>query len=231
VKRQLALIGVVATVLLAACRIGGSDTVEEVDADLLGGLNEPTATTGPDDSDPSTSSIPGSTTTVATETLRLYFIEASQLVPVEVEIPQGTSLRGRISMLEVGPSGDLAEAGVRTALQPDLISGVALWSPDGATVTLDSDLFAGVDDADQRLMVGQIVLTLVDQPGIDRVDFTLDGEPLAVFLRDNTLSAPGEAVGRSAYEVLLADAPPDAVESSSATSGPSRSSVSLTSGP
>ena len=44
-----------------------------------------------------------------------------------------------------------------------------------------------MEDADQRLMVGQIVLTLVDQPGIDRVDFTLDGEPLAVFLRDNTL--------------------------------------------
>ena len=30
---------------LPACRIGGSDQVEEVDADLLGGLNEPTPST------------------------------------------------------------------------------------------------------------------------------------------------------------------------------------------
>ena len=95
---------------------------------------------------------------------------------------------------------------MRTALQPGLISGVALWGTDGATVTLDSAMFAGIDDADQRLMVGQIVLTL-DRPARTSTgsDFTLDGEPLAVFLRDNTLSEPGEAVGRSDYEVLLAD--------------------------
>jgi hypothetical protein len=88
-----------------------------------------------------------------------------------------------------------------------------------------------VEDADQRLMVGQIVLTLVDQPEIERVDFTLDGQPLAVFLRDNTLSEPGEAVGRSAYEVLLAEFPTRTAESSIAATEVSRSSVSLTSGP
>ena len=80
-------------------------------------------------------------------------------------------------------------------------------------------------------MIGQIVLSLTDWPGIDRVDFTLDGEPMQVFLEDNTLSQPGAAVGRDDYAVLLAGDPARTVESSSATTEPSRSSVSLTSGP
>ena len=120
---------------------------------------------------------------------------------------------------------------MRTALAPGLISGVALWGTDGATVTLDAERFAGIDDADQQLMVGQIVLSLADQPDIERVDFTLDGEPLQVFLRDNTLSEPGAAVGRDDYAVLLSGAPPRTAAPSDATSASSRSSVSLTSGP
>lgn len=231
-NRRLALLCLAVASLTAACAIGGSDQVEEVDADLLGGLNEPTAETStPDGSDPPSSSTPGSTTTVPTETVRLYFIEGSQLRAVDVEIPVGTSLRGQLSVLEEGPPADYADAGVRTALVPGLISGVARWDTDGARVTLDSDLFAGVDGADQRLMIGQIVLSLTDRPDFDRVSFTLDGEPLEVFLRDNTLSEPGEAVGRTDYAVLLTDAPTRTVESSSATTEASRSSVSLTSGP
>ncbi len=120
---------------------------------------------------------------------------------------------------------------MRTALAPGLISGVARWGTDGARVTFDAGLFDSVDDADQLLMVGQIVLTLTDQAGIDEVNFTLDGEPIRVFRGDNTLSEPGEAVGRDDYELLLADASTPTVESSSATTEASRSSVSLTSGP
>jgi hypothetical protein len=232
VKRRLVVICLAATSLTAACSIGGGDQVEEVDADLLGGLNEPTAETStPDGTDPTTSTTPGSTTSVATELVRVYFIEGSQLVSVDIEVPQSTSLRGKLRLLEEGPPDEYSEDGVRTALAPNLISGVALGGTDGARVTFDSELFAGVDDADQRLMVGQIVLTLTDQPGIDQVDFSLDGEPLAVFDRNNTLSEPGEAVGRDDYEVLLAGAEPRTVDSSSATTDASRSSVSLTSGP
>jgi len=231
VKRRFGMIALVVVAGLPACRIDGNEQVEEVDADLLGGLNEPSASTiDPVGGDQSTSSTPGSTSTVATETISLYFIEGSQLRSVEVDVPVDASLRGRIGLLEDGPTDEAAEAGLRTALQPGLISGVALWGTDGATVKMDSAMFARIDDADQRLMIGQIVLTLDDQPDIDQVRFTVDGEPQAVFLRDNTLSEPGEAVGRSAYEVLLAD-PAPTVESSSATTAATRSSASRTSGP
>jgi hypothetical protein len=230
--RRVAVVCILMIVGTAACRIGGSDHVEEVDADLLSGLDEPTPeTSAPPGSDPVTSTLPGSTTTVATDTVKLFFIEGSQLVAVDVETPRGTSLRGRLRLLEEGPPAERAQAGVRTALTPGLISGFARRGTDGATVTLDSEAFAGVDNADQQLMIGQIVLTLTGWPRIERVDFTLDGEPMQVFLEDNTLSQPGAAVGRDDYAVLLAGDPSRTVESSSATTEPSRSSVSLTSGP
>jgi hypothetical protein len=231
-KRRAAFVCLVTIIGTAGCRIGGSDHVEEVDADLLGGLNEPTPeTSAPPGSGPATSMTPGPTTTVATETVTLYFIEGSQLVAVDVETPEGTSTRGKLRLLEEGPPPERAEEGVRTALTPDLISGFAHWGTDGATVTLDSERFAGVDNADQQLMIGQIVLSLTGCPGIDRVDFTLDGEPMQVFLEDNTLSQPGAPVGNDDYAVLLAGDPSRTVASSSATTEASRSSVSLTSGP
>jgi hypothetical protein len=231
-RRPRGIASLAALSLTAACSIGGSEQVEEVDADLLGGLNEPTAETStPDGTDPSSSSTPGSTTSVATETVHLYFIEGSQLRAVDVEVPIGTSLRGKLSLLEEGPPNEQADAGVRTALAPGLISGVARWGTEGARVTFDSGLFDGVDDADQLLMVGQIVLTLTDQAGVDEVNFTVDGDPIRVFRGDNTLSEPGQAVGSSDYALLLTDAPPLTVESSNATTEASRSSVSLTSGP
>lgn len=231
--RRLGIVCVVLTFAAAGCGIGGSDRVEEVDSGLLGELNEPTSTsTPPASSEPSTSSSTpeGPTTTVEMERIRLYFIQGSELVYYDAEVPENAELRRRIDLLDEVPA-ELAEAGVRTALLPDLVTGIARWGSDGVTVHLDSDRFAEIEDSDQRLMVGQLVLTLKDQPGIDRVDFTRGGEPLAVFLRDNTLSEPGEAVGRSAYEVLLAEFPTRTAESSIAATEVSRSSVSLTSGP
>jgi hypothetical protein len=232
VRRRLGILGAVLTVAATGCGIGGSDRVEEVDAGLLGGLNEPTSTTtAPVSSEPSTSSsTPGPTTTVETERIRLYFIQGSQLVSYDAEVPQDAELRRRIDLLDEVPA-QLADAGVRTALLPDLVTGVARWGSDGVTVHLDSDQFAEIEDSDQRLMVGQLVLTLTDQPGIDRVDFTRDGDPLAVFLRDNTLGRPGQHVRKGDYDVLLAGPALPNVDESRATTEPSRESGSLTSGP
>ncbi len=232
-RRRLGIVCVVLTVAATGCGIGGSDRVEEVDSGLLGELNEPTSTsTPPASSEPSTSSSTpeGPTTTVEMERIRLYFIQGSQLVYYDAEVPENAELRRRIDLLDEVPA-ELAEAGVRTALPPDLVRGVARWGSDGVTVHLDSDQFAEIEDSDQRLMVGQLVLTLTGQPGIARVDFTRDGAPLAVFLRDNTLGRPGEPVRRGDYDVLLAGAALPSVDMSRSTTDSSRSSGSLTSGP
>jgi hypothetical protein len=232
VRRSLGVVCLALAVSAAGCAIGGSDRVEEVDADLLGGLDEPTSsTTAPGSSEPSTSSsIPGSTTTVAMQQIRLYFIQGSQLVYYDAEVPENAELRRRIDLLEEVPP-ELADEGVRTAVLPDLVSGVARWGSDGVTVRFDGDQFAAIDDSDQRLMVGQLVLTLTAQPGIDRVDFTRDGEPQEVFLRDNTLGRPGQPVRSGDYDVLLSGAALRSVDTSSPTTASILSSVSLTSGP
>ena len=217
--RRLGIVCVVLTFAAAGCGIGGSDHVEEVDPGLLGELNEPTSTsTPPASSEPTTSSsMPeGPTTTVEMERIRLYFIQGSELVYYDSVVPENAELRRRIDLLDEVPA-ELAEAGVRTALPPELVRGVARWGTDGVT--------------DQRLMVGQLVLTLTGQPGIARVDFTRDGAPLAVFLRANTLGRPGEPVRRGDYDVLLAGAALPSVDVSRSTTDSSRSSGSLTSGP
>ena len=49
------------------------------------------------------------------------------------------------------------------------------------------------------------MLTLTRLPGIDSVLFTVGGDPLPVFQRNDELTEPGEPVTREDYEELLAD--------------------------
>lgn len=207
--------------LLGGCSLGESSAVQEVDPDLLAGLDEPTTpattsapptvpetvettTTTPAGAPPSSTatSLAGTTTTVPSEPMVAYFIEGTQLLPTTVDVPEGASLRRRLRVLEDGPPDEVAGSGVRTALPVDLIDGIEL-RPGGATVHLDGNLFAGIDASDQRLLIGQIVLTLTEQSGLEAVDFTLDGDPVPVYRKDTTLTGPGETVGRDDYEVLL----------------------------
>ena len=53
------------------------------------------------------------------------------------------------------------------------------------------------------MAIAQIVLTLTRRPGIGQVQFTLDGEPLAVPERDNVQTVPGALVSRNDYQSLL----------------------------
>jgi spore germination protein GerM len=235
----------------AACGLDGSDQVEQVDSDRLVGLNEPTEpttaasavettieSTTPDSStatvpgsDLTTTTQPATTTTTETEPMQAYFIQGSGLVEVSVPVPEGARLRRRLHVLEEDLPDAYAEQGVRTALPSGLITGLELWQDDGITIHLDGEVFAAVDTEDHQLMIGQIVLTLTDQPGIDQVDFTLDGEPLAVYLRDNQLGEPGEAASEDDYEMLLEDETERTAASTTAATESSLSSVSLTDGP
>jgi hypothetical protein len=256
--RRAALVLLAATVVVASCGIGATDQVDEVDPDILARL-EPTSTTTvmtePPTSSPPTApesspaptppgsgdeptttttapptTVPEPATTVSSEPLSLYFIDGSRLVRIPVDVPESTSLRGQLRQLEEGPPADLAEQGVRTAVPPDLVRGLEI-SNDYVTVNLDEALFSGIEDLDQRLIIGQIVLTLTYDLGFENVRFTLDGEPLRVFREDGTLGEPGETVGWNDYAGLTDDAAERTADSIADTTEPSRSSVSLTSGP
>ena len=211
--------------VLAGCGIGTTDTVEEIDPGELAALDQtsttstttlppvettpetslPTADTSPPASGPLVSS-PETTLAEPTELVWLYFVNGSEIVPVETPVRAPVAERRIMDRLGEGPPPAEFEAGVRTAVLPGLISSLRKSSARAlVTVDLDGELFHGIDSENQRYVVAQIVLTLTRLPGIDNVLFTIDGDPLRVYQRNNELTEPGEPVTKEDYEELLAD--------------------------
>lgn len=245
---------VLLVIVVAACGIDSSDSIEEITPEELDPLTQVSPTTTittttivvPQTSEPtdttvktqvseppdtgtvetpesSTTVTPASTTTtttiVATQDVELYFINGSQLVPVQIALPIPISPVRQLGGLAAGPLADDAEAGIRTAVPAELVAGLEIRG-DRVTIDLDGEVLNGVESLDQLHMFGQIVLTLTGQLGFDEVRFMVDGEPARVFLGDNSLSEPGEIVTRHDYEELLEDGPrvsPTALEPAAST--------------
>ena len=234
---------------VTACGIGSSDSVDEIEPDELAGLSETqlavttsvapasstdatgppvlTAETAPSmapDSGTFVSSEPLTTpappvATEPTDEVEVYFIDGSQLVVADIDLPSPVSRREHIEGLAVGPDADEAEAGIRTVVPPGLIDGL-LISADRVTVDLDVDVLNTVESPDQLPMVGQIVLTLTGPMGFDAVRFTVGDQPTRVFLGDNSLSDRDEWVTRDDYEELLDEARSASASTVAATTSP-----------
>jgi len=212
-KRSLATATLVASLL--GCGIGSSETVEELQPEELADLDQTSTTSSAPETLPPVETTPGSveptttipigpTTTVPNEDVTMYFINGSELVPVQVPLPVNVQERQILKTLGGGPPPDEFEAGIRNAVPIDLVRRVRHV---GRLITVDfnGEPFRSVDSDDQRLMIAQVVLTLTSLPDIHEVLFTTDGEPLRVYQRDNELTEPGEPVTRGDYEELLGD--------------------------
>lgn len=233
-------------VLLAGCGIGSSDSVEEFTAQELAELsqisptttttdtsilgNDPPPTGSASDTGDVTAGDTGSTDRVretprptsaaaATDDVELYFIDGSRLVPIEITLVSPVSPRQRLEALASGPDADDAEAGIRTAVPPDLVKGLRI-SGGEVTVDLDVAVLNTVESPDQLQMVAQIVLTLTGPMGFDAVRFTVGEQPAIVFRGDNSLSEAGESMARDDYDELLADRSSASQSPSTATSLP-----------
>lgn len=195
--------GLLAALALVGCGIGDQHGVERIGPDALGGL------------DLTVPAAPTSTIAAGLVAATMYYIEGDTLVPVTVDVPV-LSVRAYLAALEAGPPQAALDRGVRSAIPPGLVSSVHV-SLDTITVDLDGELLGTVDAEDQQNLLAQIVLSLTDlpdHPGTDddlptirQVRFTLDGMPLQVLRRDNTLTEPGAPVTRQDYEQLLAPDP------------------------
>jgi hypothetical protein len=204
-------------VLAASCGVGSDDSLRQINDDDLFGLNETTTsssstttTTAPAlPSVPST--IGASTTTIATETVQLFFLDGNRLQPVPSPLAGEATPSRVIAALEAGPPTGPLGIGLRTLLPepstavPALVNSVDPSSLGYATVDLASNAFQLIDAADQRAAIAQIVLTLINRPGIGQVRFTLDGVPMRVPGGEGLQSGPGEAVSLQDYESLLRD--------------------------
>lgn len=112
------------------------------------------------------------------------------------------------------PPANLSAANLTTALVPGLVQGEVQVERGLATVALDEEVLGTMSSTQQPRAIAQIVLTLTDfrtgGPGrtIGQVRFTINGEPIAVFVPAlGTTSA--EPVAYEDFESLLIETDTD----------------------
>lgn len=208
IRRTLALITLplITAALVAACGISDQPVAVHIDFDefAAGSSNPETtgvepphtgapATTTPDDGDPP-----------QLVDVPLYFAFGTGLVAVDVALPAEPSLLEVAEALVAGPPAG-GTGGERSLVQPGLVRSLTLRD-NRLTIDLAGAVFERVDSVEQRQLIGQLVLTFAEHPGIDGITqwlFTIDQRPLRVIRRDGTLSQPGVPVGRDDYELLV----------------------------
>jgi hypothetical protein len=206
----------IGVVIGAACGTGDDGAFERIDSKDLFGLDQTTTTsttttttTVPESSVPVPPSTSMPSTTVPTEPIELYFVSGNQLDVVIGNLSRDPSAIRVMALLEDGPPPGEAGLGLRTFVEAGLISSVRESGAGFAAVDFAGEAFDDIEDRDQRLAIGQIVLTLTRRPGIGQVQFSLEGEPLAVPGGDGVQTDPGQSVSREDFEDLLSDPGPD----------------------
>ncbi len=206
---SLLAIAVLAAVL-GACGVPDRGPVHQLDR-VPFGLDVTTTSSTTTSSTTSTTLVAVTTTmpppttppaTTPTEAIHLYLVSGEQLRPATVQLPAGPTLGDVLQALTAGPPP--GSTGLRSALD----AGASITGRDDrngvATVDLPAGFFEGLSTVDQRLAIGQIVLTLVERPGIGQVRFTRGGAPFAVPRGSGELSGAGAVVSRLDFLDLLA---------------------------
>jgi spore germination protein GerM len=189
-RAAAALAGLAAIVALAAgCGIP-TDSSPRPLQDVPFGLVVPPTTVSADEPTPSGS----------TYAAKLYFVSATRLVGVDVDLPLAATPQDQARVvLEALSSGPRENLPMRSALRPSTEMSVTLRGS-LATVELDQSVLDVVPD-EQLFAIGQIVLSLTRVSPIVDVQFTANGQPLLVFLPD--LSVADGPVKASDYLPLL----------------------------
>lgn len=203
---RLLLLATTCGTVLAACGISDQPAAVRIDFDEFAATSAaPDTTAAPSPSGTPDTTAPHGTPEPRLAPFPLYFAAGTGLVAADVELPANPSLLDVAGALTAGPPADASAAGARSLVQPGLIRTLTLRD-DRLTIDLAGAVFEQVDSAEQRQLIGQLVLTFAEHPGIDGIEqwlFTIDQRPLRVIRRDGTLSQPGVPVARDDYDVLL----------------------------
>jgi Sporulation and spore germination len=196
--------------VIAACGLPGDEDFQSIDRSQDGfGLWETsttTSTTAPTTTiDATTSStIEASTSTVApTELVDVYFptgraLGKTQSGPLAID---PTLQQVIFLILDGPPEGDLGR-GFRSILPSE--AAITATNVDGvAVVDFPEGIFDDMDPIDQRLVFGQIVLTLSRQRGVGPVQFTQAGQKMSVYLGNGSLTAEDDTVSAEDYTILV----------------------------
>jgi spore germination protein GerM len=108
--------------------------------------------------------------------------EAGQLVPREptdgCHVDADELVAGLLAELAAGPTQELREEGLATALPPD--SGVDLVTVEGAEAQVNVDPGSQISADRLPIAIGQVVLTVTSAPNVDQVTLLSDGEAVQI---------------------------------------------------
>lgn len=145
----------------------------------------------------------GTSEKAAGGSLSVFFVRDDRLVAVERRVDGAPDAAQALSQLVIGPTQEEQDAEIGTNAS-DVPLAVAP-APQPGVVTVDlGERVSELPSRVQTVALAQIVYTLVDLPGIDAVEFTVDGEPVDVLRGDGSLS--GGPVTPADYPELSPDA-------------------------
>jgi hypothetical protein len=175
-----------------------TENTARVVVDVPFGLTASTSTTTT-----TTSLVPPSTfPTEPTESVALFFVLDDRLTPTILDLPLDPSPQLALETLLDGLPRYAQGTVIRTAL-PEQLTATVVVSRGLAVVDTDTSLLTEISPVDQRLAIGQIVLTLTSRPGIGQVTFTVDGKPQAVPRGGGDLAPANQPVAYDDYVGLL----------------------------
>ena len=151
---------------------------------------------------PPETTAPGETTTQPTPettTFAVYLLRDGVVAPMRRTVSSTpTPARAALEALMTGPTSDEESSGLVTAV-PDGTTLLDLSVADGvATVDLSGTFDDGGGSASMLGRVAQVVATVTQFPGIERVAFRLDGEPVETIGGEGVVVDP--PIGRTAIE-------------------------------
>lgn len=155
-----------------------------------------------------TTTIEQPTTTTPNAAVTLYFITGQQLASQQQYTSSSPEALVVLGLLGDGPENPVG--GQRTAIPKDSTFRISDFRG-VLTVELPPDFFDRVgasDPGDERLAVGQIVLTLTNLRGVSQVRFTVNNEPIGVPMGNGETSDSGGVLVKEDYAALLGNAPP-----------------------
>lgn len=225
--RRLVLILGVLTFATVACSIVDDGRVERVSppAELTDTLPPATiATTTTTQAVTTTSGLETTTTDVQAQTVDVFFIASGKLSPVLASVAAQYGMPQLIAQLEKGsPEGEVG-LGLRSAIPPELEEITATSDGAGvAQIVLPEGFFDTIPAGDQRLAVGQIVMTLLENtPGVGQVAFNLQ-----VSGPEGELIPAGQLLTRADFMTLMADGPTARTVSTATTTSSTPTSTTL----
>lgn len=145
---------------------------------------------------------PPDSTVVATSPVTLFLILDDHLIQTTHELPSDATDQDALDELLSLSSDAALGPTVRSAL-PKGLTAVVTVQRGLAIVDTDASLLTDISPLDQRLAIGQIVLTLTSRPGIGQVSFFVDGKPQSVPRGGGDLAPASQPVAYDDYIQLV----------------------------